>query len=102
VILGFPSNDFLRQESGTEQEIKAFCQLNYGVSFPMMQKVKVKGNNKHEVYQWLTGKSQNGILDSKVKWNFQKYMINREGALVGFVAPGVSPYHKEILDFIKF
>ncbi len=101
LILGFPSNDFLRQESGTEQEIKAFCQLTYGVSFPMMQKVKVKGNSKHEVYRWLTSKSINGISDSKVKWNFQKYMINHEGALVGFLAPRVSPYDKEILDFIK-
>jgi len=101
LILGFPSNDFLRQESGTEQEIKAFCQLTYGVSFPMMQKVKVKGNSKHDVYKWLTSKSLNGFSDSSVKWNFQKYMINQEGALVGFVAPRVSPYDKEILNFIK-
>ena len=101
VILGFPSNDFLNQESGSEQEIKAFCQLTYGVSFPIMSKVRVRGDSKHPVYQWLTSKDLNGTLSSRVKWNFQKYMINQEGQLVGFIAPKESPNCKKILDFLK-
>jgi len=100
-ILGFPSNDFLKQESGSEKEIKAFCQLTYGVSFPMMSKVLVKGVDKHKVYKWLTMKDHNGVMNSTVKWNFQKYMISKEGNLVGFAAPVDKPYSKKILDFIK-
>ncbi len=101
VILGFPSNDFLGQESGNEKEIKEFCRLTYGVSFPMMNKVKVKGRNKHPVYRWLTRKDLNGVLNSEVKWNFQKYMISKEGFLVGFAAPRDVPYSGKILDFIR-
>jgi glutathione peroxidase len=101
IILGFPSNDFLKQESGSEKEIKAFCQLTYGVSFPMMSKVRVKGDEKHEVYKWLTRKEINGVMNSVVKWNFQKYMISKDGQLVGFAAPSDKPYSEKILDFIK-
>jgi glutathione peroxidase len=101
IILGFPSNDFLKQESGSEKEIKAFCQLTYGVSFPMMSKVRVKGNDKHQVYKWLTRKELNGKMNSTVKWNFQKYMISKEGHLVGIAAPRDNPYSEKILDFIK-
>jgi glutathione peroxidase len=101
VILGFPSNDFFRQESGSDSEIKSFCQLTYGVSFPMMSKVKVKGKEKHEVYKWLTIKGLNGKMDSRVKWNFQKYLIDNTGKLVGIIDPGESPYSRKILDFIK-
>jgi len=101
IILGFPSNDFLKQESGSEQEIKAFCQLTYGVSFPMMSKVSVKGAGKHPVYQWLTEKNLNGKMSSRVKWNFQKYMINAEGRLVGFASPQDKPYSDKILEFIR-
>jgi len=100
-ILGFPSNDFLKQESGNEQEIKSFCQLTYGVSFPMMSKVRVRGKQKESVYKWLTDKKLNGVENSSVKWNFQKYMISSEGKLAGSVAPNVTPYSKRILDFIK-
>jgi glutathione peroxidase len=101
IILGFPSNDFLKQESGSEKEIKAFCQLTYGVSFPMMSKVKVKGRDKHVIYKWLTNKNLNGVMNSRVKWNFQKYMIDKNGMLVGMVAPRDKPYSQKILDFIK-
>ncbi len=101
VILGFPSNDFLKQESGSEKDIKAFCQLTYGVSFPMMSKVKVRGSDKHPVYKWLTGKAQNGFKNSTVKWNFQKYMINSDGSLFGFAAPRDNPYSEKILGFIR-
>lgn len=101
IILGFPSNDFLKQESGSEKEIKAFCQLTYGVTFPMMSKVKVKGDDKHQVYKWLTRKDLNRVMNSTVKWNFQKYMISKEGYLLGLAAPGDKPYSVKILDFIK-
>jgi glutathione peroxidase len=101
IILGFPSNDFLKQESGSEKEIKAFCQLTYGVSFPMMSKVLVKGDDKHNVYKWLTSKDINGVMNSTVKWNFKKYMISKEGHLVGLAAPNAKPYSEKFLDFIK-
>ena len=81
VVVGFPSNDFLWQEPGTSEEISSFCKENYGVTFPMMQKIKVKGSDKNDVYSFLTEKNKNGLEDSKVKWNFQKYLINREGEL---------------------
>lgn len=99
-ILGFPSNDFLKQESGSEKEIKAFCQLTYGVSFPMMSKVKVRGDEKHPVYKWLTNKDKNGVMNSKVKWNFQKYLISSEGILTEIISSGEKPYSTKILDFI--
>jgi len=72
VIIGFPANNFLHQEPGTNDEIKSFCSLNYGVTFPMMSKISVKGKDMHPVYQWLTQKDKNGFKDSKVGWNFQK------------------------------
>jgi glutathione peroxidase len=100
-IIGFPANNFLKQEPGSDEEIAAFCQRNYGVSFPMMSKISVKGKDIHPVYEWLTRKSQNGVMDSKVKWNFQKYMIDEEGKLVGFVAPQQKPYSEKILNWIK-
>ncbi|MFO7789207.1 MAG: glutathione peroxidase [Bacteroidales bacterium] len=101
MIIGFPSNDFMNQEPGTEEEIKAFCKKNYGVSFLMMSKIKVKGKDKHKVYEWLTSKKHNGVKDSKVKWNFQKYMVSKEGQLVGVVGTKSKPYSEEILNFIK-
>ena len=74
VIIGFPANNFMHQEPGTNEEIKSFCTLNYGVTFPMMSKISVKGNNKEPIYQWLTQKELNGEENSSVKWNFQKYL----------------------------
>lgn len=96
VIVGFPANNFLRQEPGTDKEIKEFCQLNYGVSFPMMSKISVKGKNMHPLYQWLTSTS-----DSKVSWNFQKYMIDEEGKLVDFASPKTKPMDDKIVDWIN-
>ena len=81
-IVGFPSNDFMKQEPGTNGEIKAFCQKNYGVTFLMMEKVPVKGSKAHPVYKWLTQKEQNGVLDAPMKWNFQKFMIDENGKLL--------------------
>ena len=81
VIIGFPSNDFLWQEPGSNDEIIDFCEENYGVTFPMMSKITVKGTKKHPIYQFLTQKSKNNFRDSRVTWNFQKYLINKEGII---------------------
>jgi len=101
VIVGFPSNDFLWQEPGSADEIAAFCKLNYGVTFPMLEKIKVKGKNKHPVYTFLTEKGKNGFQDSKVKWNFQKYLIDREGYLKKVIPPKTVPHDLEIISWIE-
>ena len=101
VIIAFPANNFLWQEPGTDAEIKAFCALNYEVTFPMMSKISVKGKDKHPLYQWLTTKSMNGFEDSKVKWNFQKYLISPKGELEKVCSPSMVPDDPEIIDWIK-
>lgn len=100
VIIGFPSNDFLRQEPGSNEEIATFCSTRFDVSFPMMSKISVKGKNKHPLYKWLTEKSQNGLKDSKVSWNFQKYLIDEEGKLVGHFSPKTKPESEDIVAWI--
>ncbi len=101
VIVGFPANNFLWQEPGSNQEIANFCSKNYGVTFPMMAKISVKGSDKSPVYKFLTEKSKNGLDDSKVKWNFQKYLIDRQGHLSKIVPPKTVPMDKEIIDWIE-
>lgn len=101
VIIGFPANDFMSQEPGSEKEIAAFCERNYGVTFPMMSKVSVKGDEMEPIYQFLTQQSQNGFKDSEVEWNFQKYLINNSGQLEKIVSPRVSPTDPEILEWIN-
>jgi glutathione peroxidase len=101
VILGFPSNDFLKQEPGTDQEIKEFCTLNYGVTFQMMSKISVKGDEMDPVYQWLTMKGKNGLKDSKVKWNFQKYIIDENGRLIEYFDSAVKPFDENIIKLIE-
>ena len=101
VVIGFPANDFLRQEPGTNEEIAEFCQKNYGVTFPIMQKISVKGDNMHPVYRWLTSKAENGRQDSKVTWNFQKYMIDETGNLVGYASPNEKPDSEKIVSWIE-
>ncbi|HRE78166.1 MAG TPA: glutathione peroxidase [Flavobacterium sp.] len=100
VIIGFPANDFMKQEPGTNEEIGAFCEKNYGVTFPMMSKISVKGKDMHPLYQFLTQKSQNGLQDSDVEWNFQKYLLNEKGELEKVISPRTSPKDKEILDWL--
>lgn len=100
IIIGFPANNFLSQEPGTNDEIKEFCTKNYGVTFPMMSKISVKGDDMHPLYKWLTTKSLNGVMDSEVGWNFQKYLIDESGNLVDMVKPRESPDSKRIIDFI--
>jgi glutathione peroxidase len=101
VIIGFPANNFMKQEPGTNEEIATFCQKNYGVTFPMMSKISVKGNDMHPLYKWLTSKSENGVMDSKVSWNFQKYLIDENGKLVDMVEPKVKPDDEKILSWVK-
>ena len=101
VIIGFPANNFASQEPGTNAEIKEFCSLNYGVSFPMMSKISVKGDDIDPIYQWLTQKGQNGLKDSEVQWNFQKYLIDEKGQLVDVVEPKASPKSDKIVNWIK-
>ncbi|MEO8533035.1 MAG: glutathione peroxidase [Flavobacterium sp.] len=101
VIVGFPANNFASQEPGTNEEIGAFCQQNYGVTFPMMDKVSVKGDDMCEVYKFLTQKSKNGLQDSEVEWNFQKYLINEKGELVKVIKPKTLPTDPEVINWIK-
>lgn len=101
VIIGFPSNDFMGQDPGTNEEIAEFCQLNYGVSFPMMAKVVVKGKDKHPLYQYLTEKAHNQIDDFDIEWNFQKFLINGNGTIDKVVSPRTLPNTPEIIDWIK-
>jgi glutathione peroxidase len=101
VIVGFPSNNFLWQEPGSNEEIAKFCLENYGVSFPMMEKISVRGSAMHPLYKFLTEKDRNGYKDSSVKWNFQKYLIDKDGFLVKIVSPRVNPDDPVVLDWIK-
>ncbi|MFH6991444.1 glutathione peroxidase [Flavobacterium sp. FlaQc-48] len=101
VIVGFPANNFASQEPGTNKEIETFCQQNYGVTFPMMDKVSVKGDDMCEVYKFLTQKSKNGLQDSEVEWNFQKYLINEKGELVKVIKPKTLPTDPEVINWIK-
>ena len=100
VIIGFPANNFAEQEPGSNEEIAEFCSINYGVSFPMMSKVSVKGNDQHPLYKWLTSKSDNGLENSKVSWNFQKYMIDEEGQLVGHFSTKTKPSNEKLVNLI--
>lgn len=99
-IIGFPANNFMKQEPGANEEIAEFCQKNYGVTFQMMSKISVKGDDMHPLYKWLTSKSKNGVLDSEVGWNFQKYLIDENGKLVEMVEPKVKPNDDKIVSWI--
>lgn len=101
VILGFPSNDFMKQEPGSNEEIAEFCQKNYGVTFPMMAKINVKGKEMAPIYQYLTSEELNGKKASKVAWNFQKYLIGRDGKLEEMYQSKVSPTDAVITQWIE-
>lgn len=101
VIVGFPANNFAGQEPGTNEEIATFCEKNYGVTFPMMDKISVKGDDMAPIYQFLTQKDKNGLQDSEVEWNFQKYLINEKGELVKVISPKTLPTDPEIVNWIK-
>lgn len=101
VIIGFPANNFMRQEPGSNKEIQEFCTLNYGVTFPMMAKISVKGKDIAPLYKWLTQKSENGKQDASVKWNFQKFMIDENGNWAGVASSQTSPMSEEIITWIE-
>ena len=101
VIVGFPCNQFGSQDPGTSGEIKEFCTRNYGVTFLMMEKINVKGDSISEIYKWLTSKKENGVINSSVKWNFQKYMIDENGFLVDYVFSFKSPTCRKIVSWIE-
>ena len=100
VIVGFPANNFLWQEPGKNEDIIEFCEENYGVTFPMMSKITVKGSKKHPIYQFLTQKSKNKFKDSRVTWNFQKYLINTDGKIEKIISPRTRPDSQEIVSWI--
>ncbi|WP_420572865.1 glutathione peroxidase [Kordia sp.] len=100
-IVGFPANNFGAQEPGSDQQIAKFCKANYGVTFPMMSKISVKGSDMHEVYQFLTQKSQNGLEDSDVAWNFQKYLVNANGELEKVISPQTLPNDEAVITWIE-
>ena len=91
VIIGFPCNQFLGQEPGSENEIQEFCTKNYGVTFPLASKIDVKGNNQHPVYTWLMNKDSNGVSDDKVEWNFHKVLVSPEGQWLKAFSSGTDP-----------
>ena len=101
IVLGFPSNDFLRQEPGSNEGIANFCAKNYSVTFPLFEKIKVKGSKKHAIYQWLTDPKQNGWNKKKPSWNFTKYLINENGKLIKRFSPRTLPLSDEITSLIK-
>lgn len=101
VVIGFPANDFANQEPGTNADIATFCSKNYGVTFPMMEKISVKGESMHPLYQFLTSKAKNGIEENKVEWNFQKYLINEKGHLDKVLSPQTLPIDEVIINWIS-
>jgi glutathione peroxidase len=96
VVVGFPANNFGGQEPGTGPQIKAFCTKNYGVTFPMMEKISVSGADMHPLYKWLSTKAENGVSDEAPKWNFSKYLIDEKGGLIKFFSSKVDPLSTEI------
>lgn len=101
VIIGFPCNQFGGQEPGSQEEIADFCTKNYGVSFPMTEKINVKGKDQHPMYAWLTQQAQNGVSDAKVNWNFNKFLISPEGEWVSHFGSSVDPMSEELLNYVK-
>lgn len=101
VVIGFPANNFMNQEPGTNEEILEFCQQNFGVTFPMMSKISVRGDDMAPVYQWLTQKSLNGVMDAPVAWNFQKFLIDEEGLLVEMIPPREKPDSERVIRWIE-
>ena len=100
-IIGFPCNQFGGQEPGNAEEIQSFCEMNFGVSFTLTEKIDVKGANQHPVYTWLTKKRKNGIKDSTVKWNFHKFMVSPEGKLLDNYGSMTKPMSSRITKYLK-
>ena len=101
VVIGLPCNQFGGQEPGDAQEIKSFCTENFGVSFIITEKINTKGSEIHPIYAWLTDKKLNSKVNSTVKWNFQKYLLNREGKLIDYFYSTTSPLSAKITNQLK-
>ena len=101
VVLGFPANNFLWQEPGSNARIKSFCSLKYGVEFPMFSKISVKGRKQHPLYKFLTSKLTNPLFPGKIRWNFEKFVFNTEGKLVGRFHPKIKPEDKRIIELLE-
>ena len=101
VILGFPCNQFGGQEPGTNEEIAAFCKANYGVNFPLADKIDVKGANIAPIYQWLTQKAKNGVLDANISWNFNKFLLDENGKMIAYFPSNVKPESEAITAYLK-
>jgi glutathione peroxidase len=100
IVLGFPANDFFNQESGSNEEIEEFCEINYGITFQMFEKTTTKGKKQSPVYQWLTNKDFNGWNAQRPTWNFCKYLVNEKGELVGFFNSKIKPLSEEITSLL--
>jgi len=101
VILGFPANNFMGQEPGTDTEIQNFCQVNYGVSFPMFSKISVKGKDIHPLYAYLTDKKAGHEHGGAISWNFTKFLISRDGQVIDRFAPTVNPSSEKVIEAIE-
>ena len=101
IIVGFPANDFLDQEKGADSTILNFCQVNYGVTFPIAKKsVVIKNANQNLIFEWLSNPAKNGWNDQEPVWNFSKYLLSETGELLGYFGPAISPNDKRLLDLI--
>lgn len=100
VVIGLPCNQFGKQEPGSTEEIATFCEKNYGVQFLITEKIDVKGDNQHALYKWLTNKGENGKVDTSVKWNFQKYLIDEDGKMLDYFMSSTKPLSSKIIDLL--
>jgi glutathione peroxidase len=100
VVIGFPANNFGGQEPGSSLDIKSFCTKNYGVTFPMMEKISVKGDDTHALYKWLSNKAEDGVTDEAPKWNFCKYLIDENGKIIKFFSSKTDPLSEEITSLL--
>lgn len=101
MIIGFPCNQFGGQEPGTEEEIATFCSSKFAVTFPLTTKIDVKGDNQHPIYKWLTSKALNGVNDYTVNWNFNKFMLDENGQLIGYFSSRINPMDSDIINLLK-
>ena len=101
VILGFPANNFLKQEPGTNAEIKDFCSVNYGVQFPMFSKISVLGEDIHPLYRFLTGKETNPEFAGKIRWNFDKFLVDKNGTIINRFHPKTKPQDPDVIKAIE-
>lgn len=101
VVLGFPANNFMGQEPGSDKDIKEFCTLKYDVTFPMFSKISVKGSDQHPLYKYLTSKNENGVVDAKVSWNFQKFLVSKSGKVITSFGPQTSVTEADVTKAIE-